>query len=181
MKNQVGNLIEIWRVHFIVALLVGLVVGTCIGVGEGVAVLQTQGLFGRYNELVAWAIAFDAPATIAVEFGLAIISGLIFSFIRLVPGRRQLVAMQLGETVFVIALATGLWSFYTAKSSLFPGNPVEALLLAGLAGIMLGGLVLAISMWVTDHAPFVRLLRVRYWLLLELVVVASAIAFGFSH
>jgi hypothetical protein len=181
VKNLLGKLLQIWRAHLIVALLVGLVVGTCIGVGEGIAVLQIQGLFGRYNELVAWAIAFDAPAAIAVELGLGFVSGLIFSLMRIVPGRRQLVSLQLGETAFVIALAVGVWSGGTADPAVLASNPLGVLLPAGVVGLLLGGLVLSISMWLTVHAPLIRKLHARSWLLFEAVVVVIAIVFGFSR
>jgi hypothetical protein len=181
VKNYLGTFLQIWRAHLIVALMVGLVIGTFIGVIEGIAVLQTQGLFGRYNELVAWAIAFDAPATIGVELALGVVSGLIFSFMRVVPGRRQLVSLQLGETAFVLPVAVRVWSAGTADPANFAGNSLGVLLPVGVVGLLLGGLVLAISMWITDHASLIRRLNPRSWLVFEVVVVVVAIIFGFSR
>jgi hypothetical protein len=178
---RLDNLAHIVRVHFIVALLVGLVVGTFIGLGEGVTVLLSEGVLGRYNELVAWAIVVDASAMIAVEFGLAIISGLIFFLTRRVPILRRLVALQLGETVFVMAFALGLWSQGTAAPAAWVTNPVGVILPPALVGLLLGEFALATSMWIMEHAPLVRRLHARDWLILEAAVVMVAIAFGFIH
>ena len=63
-----------WRAHLTVALLVGLILGAIVGVLEGVSVLLSQDLLGRYNELVAWSIAFDTFAIVAVELALAFLN-----------------------------------------------------------------------------------------------------------
>lgn len=181
MKNELGALAQIWRAHIVVAVLVGLVVGTGIGVGEGIAVLQSQELFGRYNELVAWAIAFDASAMIALEVAIAIVGGIMFSFARVVPIWRHLVALQLGETAFAAVLGIGIWQQGNQNPAIFAGDPIGALLPLGLEGLIIGAAVLALSFWLAEHAPFVRKLRIRYWLVFEAVVVVSAVAFGFSH
>ncbi len=178
---RLDNLVRIARAHFIVALLVGLVVGTFIGLAEGLWVLLSQGVLGRYNELVAWAILIDASAMIAVEFGLALISGLICFMLRLTPLPRRLVALQLGETAFTMVFGPGIWSQGTVAPASFVTNPVGVILPPALAGLLLGELVLAISLWITERASFVHRLRARYWLAFEAGVVIAAIAFGFSH
>ncbi len=264
MKHRMhpGNLLRSGWVHFTVALLVGLVLGTGIGIGEGVWVLLSQGVLGRYDELVAWAIVVDAGALIGVEFGLALLGGVILFLVRLVsrllelvvrhidvdrcslaprgrwmgtrpyatpapqnqngppladrrslaprgrwagtrpyatpapqnhygpplaatrPQSHQvaaLVSLQLGETVFVTALAWGIWSQGTVNPSLFASNPLGVLLPPAAAGLALGELVLAASMWMAEHAPIVGRLHARHWLILEVVVFALAIAFGFTR
>jgi hypothetical protein len=181
MKNQNGGLLQIWRSHLIVALLVGLVVGTGLGVAEGLSVLHVEGLFGRYNELVAWAIVFDAPATIVVELALAVISAAMFSLMRLVPMRRHLVALQLGETAFAGMLIAGIWLEVTVSPAWSEGSWLVILLPSAIAGILLGGFVLGITMWIIERASFVQRLQARYWVALEAVVLLAAIAFGFSR
>lgn len=181
MRDRIIKLVQIWQAHLIVALMVGLVVGTAVGAGEGIMVLQTQGLFGRYNELIAWAIAFDAPAVIAAELVLALISGLLFSIIRVVPLKRHLVGLQLGETVLAMSLAYSVWSQGNTDPSIFARNMIGGLLWPAAIGLFAGELVLVASIWISDRAPFVRNLRARYWLLFEAAVVVIAVAFGFSH
>jgi hypothetical protein len=181
VKDQMGSLLQIWRSHLVVALLVGLVVGTGIGIGEGISVLQSEGLFGRYNELVAWAIVFDAPATIALEIGLAIISASLFTLIRRVPSRPGLVALQLGETAFAGALVVGVWLESTSSRSWFAGGWLRVLLPPSIAGVLLGVSVLTLTMWIVEHAHFLHRLQLRYWLVLEAVAVVAAVAFGFSR
>ncbi len=238
-----GHLLRTWWVHFTVALLVGLVLGTGIGIGEGVWVLLSQGVLGRYDELVAWAIVVDAGALIGVEFGLALLGGLILFLVRHVPSPRKLVvshikvdrrslaprgrgtgtrpeatpapqnhddppladrrslaprgrsagarpqshqvaalvSLQLGETVFVLTLAWGIWSQGTVNPSLFASNPLGVLLPPAVAGLALGELVLAASVWMAEHAPIVGRLHARHWLIIEGVVFALAIAFGFTR
>ncbi|MGB8645269.1 MAG: hypothetical protein WCF84_08525 [Anaerolineae bacterium] len=176
-----GMLVQIVRGHFLVAFMVGLVVGTLIGAGEGLGVLFTQEVFGRYNELVAWAIVIDAGALIAVECALAVIGGLICLARRLVAPLRHLVALQLGETAFITVFGVGLWSQGIANPALLGSNPLGALWRSALVGLVLGEATLALVMWLTDYSAFVRGLRARYWLALEAVVLIIAIAFGFTY
>jgi hypothetical protein len=172
------TVLQIVRVHIVVAFLVGLIVGTLIGLGEGVNALLSQGVLGRYDELVAWAIAVDASALIAVEFGLAVISGVIFLVRRREPVPRWLVALQLGETVFILTFALILWSQGTVDPYSISDNPLGVLLPAALAGLGLGELTLIGSMWLMVHAPFLARLRARYWLLAETAVVLLAVVFA---
>ncbi len=176
-----GTLKRIWQAHFTVALLVGLVLGTCIGLAEGISTILSQGVLGRYNELVAWAILIDASAMVAVEFGLALVSGLVFCLARRVPLPRHLVPLQLGETVFILLLAQGLWSQGTLNPAPFFRNPLGVVLPPALVGLVLGEGLLALSWWTVEHARFLQRLRVRYWLVLESVVALIVIAFSFSR
>lgn len=181
IPGYAGTLVHIWKTQLGVAITVGLLVGTLIGVGEGIAVLVTQGLVGRYNELIAWAIAFDAPATVIVELGLAIISGVILSVARFVPVRRNLTAMQLGETAFVGTVAVGIWSTGMGSPALISTNWLAVLLAPAVAGILLGGLVLALIVWLCEHTPVIRRMKIGYWIVLEAGVVMAAVAYGFSR
>ncbi len=170
---------QIAKTHFVVALMVGLVVGTLIGLCESLYALISLELVGRYNELVAWAIVIDASALIAAEFGFALLSGLIFLFRRRVPLPRQLVSLQLGETVFALVFAQSLWSQGFADASVFTRNLPGVILPPAALGLVLGECILAASMWITDHAPFTRRLRARYWLLLEAATIVVAIIVGY--
>lgn len=181
MNSRIMMLLKIWRIHLVVALLVGLAIGTLIGLGEGIWVLQSESLFGRYNELVAWAIAFDVPAMVAVELGLALISGLFFSIMERVPSIRGLVSLQLGETAFALALGWGVWLEGTGNPSVFGGASLLRLVPFAAFALALGQLVLAVAMMLPDRMPIVERFRVRYLLVLEAVVIVIAIAFGFSR
>lgn len=181
MNSRIKTLLKIWRIHFVVALLVGLVVGTLIGIGEGIWVLQSQGLFGRYNELVAWAIAFDAPAMVGVELGLAVLSAIFFSFMEKVPSIRGLVSLQLGETAYVLVLGWGIWLEGSVNPAVFVGTSLLILLPFAAFALALGQFVLAVAIMLLERAPILQSFRIRYLLALEAIVIAIAIAFGFSR
>ncbi len=178
---RLETLKQIWQTHFSVALLVGLIVGTGLGLLEGIYVLLSQGVLGRYNELVAWAILIDASVMVSVEWGLALVSGLVFCWARRVPIPRHLVSLQLGETAFILWLAQGLWSQGTLNPSPFFRDPLGVVLPPALVGLVLGEAILALSWWIIGHALFLQRLRARYWLVLESVVALIVIAFSFSR
>lgn len=163
------------------AVLVGLVIGTVIGAAEGIWVLQSQGLFGRYNELIAWAIVFDAPAMIGLEVGLAIISGVFFSFMEKAPTLRGLVSLQLGETAFVSVLGYSVWLRGTANPADLVGASLLPLLPVAIWSLLFGELVLGVALWVFERAPVLRRFQIRHLLAVEVVVILVAIAFGFSR
>lgn len=173
--------VQSWRAHLTVALLVGLVLGTSVGLLEGISVLVSQELLGRYNELVAWAILFDTSAIIAVEIGLAILNALVFTVMQFEVVSYRLVALQLGESVFAATLAFGLWTQGTANPHLLATSPISVIWQPALAGILLGEIVLAAAKWVVDQMPLIRRLDARYWLVAEAVIVFGAVAFGFSR
>ncbi len=172
---------QIWRAHLTVALLVGLVLGTAVGLTEGISVLLSQELLGRYNELVAWSIAFDASAVIAVEIGLAVLNALVFTVMQYEAVPYRLVALQLGESAFASTLAFGLWTNGIANPPLLASHPISIIGQPVIVGILLGELVLVTTKFVIDQLPLLRRLRVRYWLIAEGLIIIGAVAFGFSH
>lgn len=170
-----------WRVHLTVALLVGLILGAIVGVFEGVAVLLSQDLMGRYNELVAWSIAFDTFAIVAVELGLAILNAIIFNVMQFEPLSHDLVALVLAESVFVAITAFGLWTQGITDPHLLATSPIRVIGQPALVGIVLGELVLVPVKLTLDRVPLLRRLSARYWLVAEGLVVIGAVAFSFSH
>ncbi len=174
-----ADLIKLVRVQFVVALMVGLVLGTVIGIGEGVWVLYSQEVFGRYNELLAWAILIDAGGMIALELALGLIACIFLSLFRLLPSPRQLVPLQLGATAFALALGWGLWWRGLADPSAFFTNASAVIVVPAILGFALGEAVLAGSMWVTARVPFVYRIKGRYWLFFEGAVMVAAVALTF--
>jgi hypothetical protein len=175
------KLVQIWRELAVTALLVGLVLGTCIGVAEGAYVLLSENVVGRYNELVGWAIVVDASAMVGVELVLALLNGPILYLRHIAPVPRKLVSLFLGESAFLMILASGMWSRGIADPMVFARDPLGAVLQSAVVGLILGAVVLAASMWITERALFFRRARVRYWLAFEAVVIVVAILFGFSR
>jgi hypothetical protein len=179
MKPTQG--LQAWRIHLTIALLAGLILGACVGVYEGVSVLLSQELLGRYNELVAWSIAFDTSAIVAVEIGLSVLNAIVFTVMAFESVPHHLVALQLGESVFAAITAFGLWTQGTAQPHLLATSPISVIGPPGLVGILLGELVLVIIKSMLDRMPLLRRLTVRYWLVAEGVVVLGAVAFSFTH
>lgn len=175
------NLLRLWSTHLAVAFWVGIVLGTIVGLYEGASVLLTEDLVGRYNELVAWAIAFDASAVVAVEFFFAFLSALIFTAERrpVIPFR--LVALQIGESVFGLVFAVGAWNNGMADPLSPVTNPAGLIGLPLLVGALAGAVALLLSRWTLERIPLIRRLSPRYWLVAEAAVVVGAILFGFSH
>ena len=172
---------QIWRAHLTVAFLAGLILGATVGLAEGITVLVSQGLQGRYNELVAWAILFDTCAVVAVEIGLAVLNAVIFTLKQFEAVPYRLVALQLGESFFAATLAFGLWTQGTANPRLLSTNFVSVIWQPAIAGILLGEIVLVMVNLVVDQLPLIRRLDVRFWLVAEAVIVIGAIAFSFTH
>jgi len=175
------NLIQVWVTHFVVALWVGIILGTIVGLVEGISVLVSQDLVGRYNELVAWAIVFDASAVIALEFGIGFLSALVFTVERRAVSPYRLVSLQIGESAYAFALAAGIWSRGTADPALVTSN------LPGLMGVpfvtsaILGACALLVTRWVVGRLPLFRRLSPRYWLIAEAAVLVGVVAFSFTH
>lgn len=172
---------QTFRAHLTVALLVGLILGAIVGVFEGVSVLLSQDLMGRYNELVAWSIAFDTSAIVALEIGLAVLNAMIFIVMQFESVSRDLVALLLAESVFAGITAVGLWTQGTADPRLLAASPIRVIGLPALAGIVLGGFVLVPVKLMLDRIPLLRHLRARYWFIAEGLVVIGAVAFSFTH
>lgn len=175
------NLIHVWVTHLIVSLWVGIILGTIIGLIEGISVLVSQDLVGRYNELVAWAIVFDASAVVAVELGIGFLSALVFTAERRALSPYRLVALQIGESAFAFALAMGIWAEGTADPTLPVSNPLGLIGLPFVASAAAGACALVVSRWMLEQMPLFRRLRPRYWLVAEAAVLVGAIAFSFSH
>ncbi len=179
--GPIVTLLRIWRSHLVVAFLVGLVVGTLIGCAEGLYALWGQEVFGRYNELVAWAMFIDASALIAAQFALALLGGLFLFLGRLTPTPRGLVPLQLGETVFTLVFAYRIWTVGIANPALWFTNVLGLVLPPALIGLALGEFALVGTLWLMEHVPFMLRLRARYWLIAEAIVAVLAVAFAFTH
>ncbi len=175
------SLVNLWYTHFLAAFWVGIVLGTIVGLAEGVSVLLSQDLVGRYNELVAWAIVFDASAVVAVEFFFGFLSVLVFTVERRVVSPYRLVALQIGESVFAGAFALGLWVQGTTDPGLFVSNLAGLIRLPLIAAALLGAVALLVSRWVIERIPPIRRLSPRYWMVAEAAVLVGAIAFSFSR
>ena len=172
---------QTWRLHLTVALLVGLILGAIVGVFEGVSVLLSQGLLGRYDELIAWSIAVNTFAIVAVELGLAVLNAIIFSVMQFESEAHDLVALVLAESVFVAVTAFGLWTRGIADPHLLATSTIRVIGLPALVGIVLGELVLAPVKLTLDRVPLLRRLSARYWIAAEGLVVIVAVAFSFSR
>lgn len=173
--------VQTWRTHLTVALLAGLLLGAFVGLYEGVSVLLSQDLLGRYNELVAWSIAFDTSAIVAAEIGLAVLNAIIFTVLAYESVPHHLVALQVAESVFAATIAFGLWTNGIANIHLLATSPISVIGPPGLVGILLGELVLVIVKSILDWMPRLRRLTARYWLIAEGVIVLGAVAFSFIH
>ncbi len=172
---------RIWRAHLTVAFLAGLILGTAAGLIESISVLVVQGLLGRYNELVAWAILFDTFAIVAVEIGLATLNAVIFTVKQYEAVLYRLVALQLGDSVFAATLVVGLWTQGTANPHLLATSPISVIWQPAITGIVLGEIVQVIAKLVVDQLPLIRRLDARFWLAAEAIIVIGAIAFSFMH
>ncbi len=180
-KMDSNRFIQMWRAHLTVAFFVGLALGIAVGLVDGISVLVLQGLLGRYNELVAWAILFDACAIIAVEVGLAVLNAIIFTVLRWETVPYRLVALLLGESVFTATLAFGLWTQGTENLHLLATSPINVILFPAIVGIVLGEIALAVIRLIVDQLPLIRRLNAPYWLAAEAVVVIGAVAFSLTR
>ncbi len=176
-----GSLFKFYRDLIVAALMTGLVIGTLIGLAEGASVLINEGLLGRYNELLSWAIAFDAPTLIAIEIGLAVLSSLFLLAQSNFPPARALIPLLSGETVFVAVLALGIWTLGSSHFSLLARAPFVVIIVSALVGLALALLTLAVLFELLEHVQFFRRLRARYWLTAEAAVLIAVVAFGMTH
>ncbi len=160
--------------------MVGLIVGTLIGIAEGIRVLLDQNLMGQYNDLVAWAILADAATLIAAELVLAVFNGLVLGILRQSPPLSALVPLQLAETGYLLVLTQGLWATGSANPHLLASNPLTVLAFPAIAGLALGLTVLVIA-FKSIHLSIFQHFHPRYWLAAELIVIIAAIAFGLNR
>jgi arylsulfatase A-like enzyme len=174
-----------WRTHLGIVVLVGVGSAALAGWTEGLWVLSSEQLFGRYNELVAWAIAFDAGALIGFGLVVALVSEWLSRRMRRSLTSRALVSMHLGAAAFLLALGWGVWSqglVATAQTTAnFSGwiRQLPSLLApAALVALLVGdGAWLSVT-WLTTHRRFTRRLSARVWLVGEGILLLAALAFG---
>jgi len=166
-----------WRSHLSIAVLVGLGLGTFIGWAEGIAVLGSQHLFGRYDKLVPWAIAFDASALIVFGLALTCISELILLITRQKPSPAEMISLQLGTTVSTVVMVWIVaWLNVDAKMHLT--DALRILLPAIIAGLLVGGIAYAVARRVEARHVLSDVFKPQTWLVGEIVVLIVAVGFG---
>jgi arylsulfatase A-like enzyme len=96
--------------------MLGLGFGTLLGLIEGITALVSNGQFGRYNDLVPWAILFDASTLTAVELLAAVLIQLPFLYRRHLPSARVLVVHQI-DTAGLLLFHRQIFSTRTRATS----------------------------------------------------------------
>ena len=167
-----------WRVHLTIAILVGLGLGVLVGWTEGITALETQHLFGRYDELVPWAIAFDASALIALGVALAITSEIIFFITRQRPAAEDLVSFQIGVSVTAVVMAGSVAVQNMSNSQAYLANAFRILAPSIIAGVLAAGVALVVARRIAAQRVWMQRLKARTWLVGDIVVLVAAVGFS---
>lgn len=168
---------QIWRSHLIIALVVGLGLGMLVGWAEGIGVLESQHLFGRYDELVPWAIAFDAGALIVFGLVLACVSEFIFLITRQDLSPDEMASFQLGTAVSAVVMVCIVSSLNIAAKA-YLANAPRILLPTIIAGLLAGGIAYTLARRIAARHVLSRVLNPRTWLVGEIVVLVTMVGFS---
>ncbi len=166
--------------HWGAALLVGIGVGTVLGFVEGSYALVSGGLVGRYNNLVIWAILFDASALTALELASALVVELVLLPRRRLPSPISLVSLQLGVGVLGATVAWTAWSLDRANPSSLIANGLKPLEPAAMLGLLLGAIVALVTYGLVTRWRALRQLNARVWFAVEALVWLVALGFGLN-
>ena len=169
---------QILRSHLAIALLVGLGLGVLVGWIEGIGVLETQHLFGRYDELVPWAIVFDAGALIAFGIAIAVASEVIFLVMRQRPVTEDLVSFQIGVSVSAVVMAWSVAAQNILDPQTYLANAIRILTPSVIAGVLAGGIAFAGARRVAAQRAWAQRLKARTWLVGDIVVLVAAVGFS---
>jgi arylsulfatase A-like enzyme len=168
---------QIWRLHLIIALLVGLGLGVLVGWAEGIGVLESQHLFGRYDELVPWAIVFDAGALIVLGLSLACVSEFLFLITHQEPALEELFSFQLGTAVSAVVMGWIVASLNIDAQG-YLANAARILLPTLAAGLLAGGIGYALARRITARRALARALNPRTWLAGEVIILVAAVGWS---
>ncbi len=177
MKNKHTRW-QIWRTHLTIAILVGLGLGVLVGWIEGIGVLETQHLFGRYDELVPWAIAFDTCALIALGIALSIASEIIFFVTRQRPAMEDLVSFQLGVSVTAVVMVWSVSAQNIPDAQTYLANALRTLGPSIIAGVLAAGVAFGVARRIVARRVWAQRLKVRTWLVGDIVILVAAVGFS---
>ncbi len=169
-----------WCEHLGAALLIGLVLGTLLGIAEGLSVLSWQHLWGQYDELVPWSILANAGLLAAWELVTALAVGLIVRILHYRPSLRFLVALQLGLGILALVVGIGFWSANKADPTLPVLKNLDQMNSAFIFATLLAALIALVAYLVASRAPRLSRLGFRPWIVLLVVAWVGAILFGLN-